>query len=188
MIRVFLRLEGAFPTDAFAAPPELPSPGCADCRPRFSLHALLSLSRSGPWIFSLFVSPAVSPLSARRPNDSPTSGYSGSHTRPRLPWPVGGQAGVHESSSVAAHMHATASDRRTTSRRSRSRSNRSYRRRSSSRELSSKRACDHAVRGRRVDRLNLTHPSAGRNSCWHQRFLPALPSAVSARCVVTDRR
>jgi len=50
--------------------------------------------------------------------------YSELWTRPRSPWPVGGQAGVRESSSVAAHMHATASDRCTTSHRRR---NRSYR-------------------------------------------------------------
>lgn len=61
------------------------------------------------------------------PADSPTRAEQGPRTRPRSPWPVGGRPGVRGPSSVAAHMHATASDRRT------SRRSRSCHRRSSSR-------------------------------------------------------
>jgi hypothetical protein len=75
--------------------------------------------------------PVFSPCRSRGRSSHPRSmttpppwDYSELWTRPRSPWPVGGQAGVRESSSVAAHMHATASDRCTTSHRRR---NRSYR-------------------------------------------------------------
>lgn len=155
-IHVFLRLEAVFPTDALTAPTSAIMQTVLDSATLFVPHEALLV----PLLFdrgrrcSLFVARTASPLPSRRPNNSPTLGYS--VLRPRSPWPVGGQANVHESSSVAAHMHATASDRCTTSRRRRRRSrsrSRSYRRRSASRKLSSKCVFDQAEREGRVDRL-----------------------------------
>lgn len=153
-IRVFLRLEAAFPTDALTAPTSAIMQTVLDAATLFVPHAALLV----PLLFDrgrrcpLLVARTTSPLPSRRPNNSPTLGYS--VLRPRSPWPVGGQANVRESSSVAAHMHATASDRCATSRRSRSRSrSRSYRRRNASRKLSSKCVFDHVEREGRGDRL-----------------------------------
>lgn len=151
-IRVFMRLEAAFPTDALTAPTSAIMQTVLDSATLFVPHSALFvplLVARGRW-YSFLVALPVSPLPSLRANNSPTFGYS--VLRPCSPWPVGGQANVHESSSVAAHMHATASDRCTTSRRRRSRS-RSYRRRSASRKLSSKCVFDHAEREGRVDRL-----------------------------------
>lgn len=144
-IRVFLRLEAASPPTRSLPPPRQ---SCRLCwtRPRSSFLVPLPFDRGRRCTF--LVARTIFLLPSQRPNNSPTLGYS--VLRPRSPWPVGGQANVRESSSVAAHMHATASDRCTTSRRRR---NRSYRRRSASRKFSSKCVFDHAEREERVDRL-----------------------------------
>lgn len=152
-IRVFLRLEAASPPTRSLPPPRQ---SCRLCwtRPRFSFHDSPCPAPvwSRPPVLCPCCSNDFSSSFSWRPNNSPTLGYS--VLRPRSPWPVGGQANVRESSSVAAHMHATASDRCTTSRRRRSRSrSRSYRRRNASRKLSSKCIFDHAEREGRVDRL-----------------------------------
>lgn len=141
----FLAIGGGVPTDAFTAPTS-------------AIMQTVDAATLVPLLFdrgrrcSFLVAPTIFPFPSQGPNNSPTLAYS--VLRPRLPWPVGGQANVRESSSVAAHMHATASDRCTTSRRRRRRSRScSYLRRSASRKLSSKCLFDHAEREGRVDRL-----------------------------------
>lgn len=110
VVRVSLRLEAMFPTDASTAPTVDIKPRWT--RPHFSFYLRLSLFRlhliKPPADFFLVAHASPFPSSAA----SPTLDYYEAWT---VGFVVGGQAGVRKSFSVAAHMHATASDRCTTS-------------------------------------------------------------------------
>lgn len=113
VIRVTLRLEAVFPTDASAAP-------TAEYQAAFGRgHAFrsiarLSLSRSRfDQTACGSLSSSLTPLLFLSPRPPPL--WITTRLGRSDGFVVGGQAGVRKSFSIAAHMHATASDRCTTS-------------------------------------------------------------------------
>lgn len=121
------RFWSAFPRDwSRCSPPTLASPLAGSSRRSSAATPFRSRLPRRSFNFPRRGSHQV--LSVLPTIDSPTR-FRGPCSRSRSPWPVGGRPSVRGPSSVAAHMHATASDRRN------SRRSRCCQRRSSSRML-----------------------------------------------------